>query len=171
MPKTRQKIDYEGQLSIFELIHKLTEPEESTEAQYKIIDQLRAAIRNAIKQSPLTRHQIAGQMSHFLGRTITKEQIDSWTRDSDERHGRPGRHIPAEYLPAFCRVTGSNGPIAVMGRTVGLFVLPGPEALRAEIQRLDEEIKQVQARRRKRLLFLKEMEGDGRKERRRHGIP
>jgi len=39
-----------------------------------------------------------------------------------------------------------------------VFVLPGPEALRAEIQRIDEEIVGKQTEKRKRMLFLKEME-------------
>jgi len=97
-------------------------------------------------------------MSHLLDTSITKEMIDSWTRESDEINGRPGRHIPSEFLPAFCKVTEDNGPLIVMGRVAGLFVLPGPEALRAEIQRLDEQIKGAQRRKRKRVMFLNEME-------------
>jgi hypothetical protein len=55
-------------------------------------------------------------------------------------------------------VVHDNEPLMVMGRAAGVFVLPGPEALRAEIQRLDEEINRVKSRKRQRLLFLKEME-------------
>ncbi|MEI6425671.1 MAG: hypothetical protein WCP55_25885 [Lentisphaerota bacterium] len=39
-----------------------------------------------------------------------------------------------------------------------LMHLPGPEALRAEIQRIEEEINHKQTEKRKRLVFLKEME-------------
>jgi len=97
-------------------------------------------------------------MSTLLDHTVTKEMLDSWTRESDEINGRPGRHIPAEYLPAFCQVTKNNEALIVMGRKVGLFVLPGPEALRAEIQKLDEQIKQVRDRKKRRMIFLKELE-------------
>lgn len=149
------------QISIFEYLQKISEQQTGqnpTEGKFRIVEQLRASIRAAIKECPLSRHQIAGEMSHLLGETITKEKIDTWTRWSDETNGHPRRHIPAEYLPAFCRVTGSNEPLIIMGRMVGLFVLPGPEALRAEIQKLEEQIKSAQARKRKRLMFLKEME-------------
>ena len=95
-----------------------------------------------------------------MGATITKEQIDSWTREPEGPNG--GRHIPAEYLPAFCHVTGCKDPLVILGEKVGMFVLPGPEALRAEIQKLDEDIKRSQARKKKRLAFLKELES-GRK--------
>lgn len=46
-----------------------------------------------------------------------------------------------------------------MGKPVGVFVLPGPEALRAEIQKLEEEIRRTAQEKKKRLMFLREMEG------------
>jgi hypothetical protein len=46
----------------------------------------------------------------------------------------------------------------MLGKLVGVFVLPGPEALRAEIHRIEEEINRKQTEKRKRLVFLKEME-------------
>ena len=156
MSKSRRKID--KQLTIFDLIKDYSNSSEPTEGQFRIIENLRDSIRMAIKECPLSRHQIAGEMSHLLGETITKEQIDSWTRESDEINGRPVRHIPAEYLPAFCKITESNEPLIVMGYPVGIFIMPGPEALRAEIQKLDELIKKNQDKKKKRLMFLKEME-------------
>lgn len=159
MSKSKRKID-KNQLSIFDLLQNLSESQAdpTIEGTFRIIEQLQASLRAVIKACPLSRYEIAGEMSHLLGQTVTKEQIDSWTRESDEMNGRPGRHIPAEYLPAFCHVTGSNEPLIIMGRLAGLFVLPGPEALRAEIQKLDEEIQSAKGRKRKRLMFLREME-------------
>ncbi|MEJ2725424.1 MAG: hypothetical protein P8175_12420 [Deltaproteobacteria bacterium] len=158
MSKLSRKIDNRNQLSIFDFVKDYSTSNPTTEARFKIIDQLRAALRSAIKGCPRSRHEIAGEMSHLLGETVTKEMINSWTRESDDINGRTARHIPAEYLPAFCKVTGANEPLFVIGRVVGLFVLPGPDALRAEIQRLDEEIKKTQTRKKERLIFLKEME-------------
>jgi len=111
----------------------------------------------AIKGCPLSIYQIAGEMSHLVGITITADQIYSWTRESDEVNGRQARHIPAEYLPAFCKATGSTEPLGLLGEVAGVFVLPGPEALRAEIQRLDEEIAGARKRKRRRMMFLKEI--------------
>jgi hypothetical protein len=160
MPKMKKKIDNK-QISIFDYLRELSKQQEPTEGKFRIIDELRTSLRQAIKQSPLSRHQIAGQMSHLLDESITKEMIDSWTRQSDEINGRPGRHIPAEYLPAFCEVTGSNETLIVMGKRVGLFILPGCEALRAEIQTLDEQIKKTQSKKKQRLLLLKELKKVG----------
>ena len=161
MSKSKSKID-DKQITIFEYLKKASEKSsltESTEGSMKIIERLRDSLRSAIKNCPLSRHQVAGEMSHLAGDTITKILIDSWTRESDEINGRPGRHIPAEYLPAFCQATGCNDPLVIMGRMTGLFVLPGPEALRAEIQKLDEQAAAIKAEKRKRKMFLKEMEG------------
>lgn len=161
MSKSRLKTD-KSQLSIFDLLRDLSDSqaEPTIEGKFRIIEELRSSMRAAIKGCSLSVHQIAGEMSHLVGQTITKEQIYSWTRESDEINGRPGRHIPAEYLPAFCRVTRCNEPLQVMGRIAGVFVLPGPEALRAEIQKLDEEILKAKARKKKRMMFLKEMVKD-----------
>lgn len=148
----RQKYLDERQLSILELIKGMQTPQ-PTEGSAACLGNLKAALRAAIKNSPLSRHQIAGEMSHLAGVTITKEQIDSWTRDSDDG----GRHVPAEYLPAFCKTTQSTEPLEVLCRTAGAFVLPGPEALRAEIQRLDEEEKRVRRQKKQRLIFLNEI--------------
>lgn len=158
MSKSTKKIDAQPkQLGIFEFIKQASERKEPTEGRFRIIDDLRSSLRRAIKASPFSLHQIAGQMSHLLDESITKEMMYSWTRQSDEMNGRPGRHIPAEYLPAFCKVTGCNDPLIIMGEKVGLFVLPGCEALRAEIQALDEQIKKVQSKKKKRLVLLEEL--------------
>ena len=161
MSKSKVKID-DKQMSIYEYLQILSAqslPKNSpSEGQYKAIDPLRASLRAAIKGCPLSRPQIAGEMSHLVGESITKEMINSWTRESDEINGRLGRHVPAEYLPAFCKAVGCNEPLVILGRMTGLFVLPGPEALRAEIQKINEQIKAAQANKKKRMMFLQEME-------------
>ncbi|BBO74694.1 hypothetical protein DSCW_21110 [Desulfosarcina widdelii] len=118
-----------------------------------IRERLRMSMNRAIKNSPLSRAQIAGEMSHLLGVDITKSQIDAWTAESKDNY-RP----PAEYIPAFCRVTESNEPIEILTETAGMFSMPGPDALRSEIQKYAEMESRARAEKRKRLVFLEEME-------------
>ncbi len=100
----------------------------------------------------LSRYQVAARMSEILGEDITKTAIDNWTAPSHP-------HLPPlAYLPAFIAATGGRRAFEVLSRRSGLFALPGPEALRAEIQRLDEEEKKIKAEKQKRKLFLKEIE-------------
>jgi hypothetical protein len=47
----------------------------------------------------------------------------------------------------------------ILAEAAGTFCLPGPEALRAEIQKLREEEQKAARQRKKREIFLKEMEG------------
>jgi len=114
----------------------------------------RESVSEALKKCPLSRYQVAARMSELTGQEITKAMLDSWTAESKEQH-----RFPAIFVPAFCEAVSCTDPLRILGRPTGVFVLPGPEALRAEIQRLEEEITVKQQEKRKRVFFLKEMEG------------
>jgi len=120
-----------------------------------IREQLRKAICSAIKQCRLLRHQIADQMSVLTGNKVTVTTIDSWTAKS-----KPQNRIPAEYVPAFCKVTDNYILFDILEGAVGRFSMPGPDALRSEIQKWAEQERKARAEKRKRELFLKEMERD-----------
>ena len=118
-----------------------------------IAEELRLSLIKAIRNCRLSRHQIAGEMSHLVGCEVSKTTIDTWTAESKERH-----RIPAEYLPAFCKATGDLDPIRIMAECGGMFAMPGPEALRAEIQKYDEQERKARAEKRKRMKYLEDME-------------
>jgi hypothetical protein len=160
MSNSLNKNDNNNQMTIFEIIKNCsTTPAAPTQGAFNITEKLRISMREAIKSCPLSRYQIAGQMSHLLDEEITADQVNSWTRENQQDpNGLVKRHIPAEYLPAFCEVVKSSEPLKVMGSPCGVFILPGPEALRAEIQKITEEISKAQERKKKRMLFLNEME-------------
>jgi len=155
MAKVKKYLD-SNQLSLFETLKFLQEREAvSKSAGSMDIDRFfREAISESLKNCPLSRYQVAARMSELTGQEITKAMLDSWTAESKEGH-----RFPAIFLPAFCEAVGCSEPLKILGRLVGVFVLPGPEALRAEIRRLEEEIGKKQQEKKKRLIFLKEMEG------------
>lgn len=121
--------------------------------------EFKAALTEDIKHArgengkELSRYQVAARMSELLGRDITKDTLDNWTARSHPHN------MPAVYIPAFVIATGGRRAFEVLSRHSGLFALPGPEALRAEIQRLDEEMKRLKGEKRKRQTFLREVEG------------
>jgi hypothetical protein len=158
MTKRNKKIDKDDprQMNLLDFLQAAAElrDEAPLEGQMRVQPQLSHAMGRAIRKSELSRWEIAGQMSHLVGMEITKAMLDSWTAESKEHH-RP----PAEFLPAFCAVTGDREPMQILADAAGLFCLPGPDALRAEIQRLSEDEKKLKAEKRKRELFLREMEG------------
>jgi len=114
--------------------------------------ELRAAVSEDIKACPLSRYLLAAKMSELVGCEITESMLYSWTADSKEKH-----RFPCQFLPAFVLATGQRRAFETLSRRSGLFALPGPEALRAEIQRLEEEIKRKKAEKHKREIFLKEI--------------
>lgn len=160
MSKSRKKIDKSGfkQLSLFDEIQRMQQELaacwiNSTEGSLNISEKLRLAMKKAISTSGKDRFQIAGDISHLVGRQITKSMIDSWTAES-----KPGNRPPADILPAFCKVTSSTEPIEILNEPAGMFGLPGPDALRAEIHKYSEQEKRARAEKRKREIFLSEME-------------
>lgn len=143
-----------NQLSLFDiLIQEKAEREQARPARLNISAQIHAAIKNAIRKAPKSREMIADEMTALLGIEITADKLYNWTADS-----HPHR-MPGEYYSAFCVATGDIELIRIQAEAAGVFTLPGPDALRAEIQKLDEETRKLQAEKRKRQVFLQELEG------------
>ena len=92
-------------------------------------------------------------MSELIGSEVSKSMLDAYTADSKEYH-----RFPVEYLPAFCKVTGSSEPLTITAQAINMFVVPGAEALRAEIQRIDEQERHLKLEKKKRKNFLEQLE-------------
>lgn len=154
---TKKKVFFDSrQPSLFEIIRNFqSDAPGKPPGSFNVDRAFREAISEALRRSPLSRWQIAARMSELTDTDITKTMLDSWTAESKVLN-----RFPAVFLPAFCEAAGSDAPLKLLGSVIGAFVLPGPEALRAEIRRIEEEIERKQAERRRRLAFLKEMEGE-----------
>lgn len=121
----------------------------STEGQMADLSlALRASLVAAIKQCPLSRYQIAAQISELITRDVTKEMLDKYCAESAEAH-----RIPAEIIPAFCLITGSRAPLDLLAQAIGCTVLGPEEAhaleiirLRMEKAKLEEQIKKLEKR-------------------------
>jgi hypothetical protein len=143
------------QLSLFEEIAKIQEGGGLKNSQLQtgsknVQAEFKEAIAKAMSNSGLSRFEIAGKMSDLLAADVSKFMLDAWVAESKDGH-----RLPAEYLPAFCLATGSSLPLEVVCRHLGLFLMPGDDALRSEIQIIDERIKDLQKEKKKRVAFLK----------------
>ena len=154
---TKSKNSLDNQLSLFDILKNCQEQQNTKKpaGSFNIDTAFREAISEALKRCPRSRWEVAGRMSELTGQEISKSMLDSYTAESKEQH-----RFPAIFLPAFCEAVGCSEPLTILGRLVGVFVLPGPEALRAEIRKLEEEIERKQSEKRKRMVFLKEMEAE-----------
>lgn len=162
MTNVRKKSSY-NQPSLFDYVKEINRvlqestPRGSLDIETEFKEALADDIRHAVDDMgrELSRYQIAARMSEHLGHEITKSMLDNWTAASHPHS------IPASHLPAFVRATGGQRRHAeVISRHSGLVLLPGPEALRAEIQKLDEEEKRIKAEKQKRRFYLKQIEGE-----------
>jgi hypothetical protein len=113
---------------------------------------LRECITDCIRACNLSRWEVAGRMSSLMDQEVTIHQLNAWTAESKDGH-----RFPAEYLPAFCQAVECFEPLKLLAARAGVFVVQGPDALRAEIQKLDEQIKTLQDQKRTRLLFIRGM--------------
>lgn len=150
MSKSQKRIDppHPGQRTIFEELRRAQGERRDGAGSMDCLAELKAALNLALKKCPLSRYEVAGRMSHLLNTQITKEMIDSWTADSKERH------IPGEWLPAFCAAAGDDGPVLVLTQKRDLFAFAGPQALKGEIDRMKAEIKEQQREVRRREMLL-----------------
>ncbi|HOE18889.1 MAG TPA: hypothetical protein PLX02_14715 [Syntrophorhabdaceae bacterium] len=157
MTKKKKVLSY-NQPSLFDFIKKSTTSPSpngglSIEKEFKaaLAEDLRHACDECGRET--SRAQVAARMTDYLGEEITLSMLNNWTASSHPHD------LPADYLPAFVKATGGQRrAVEVLSRHSGLFMLPGPEALRAEIQRIDEDLRKMKIEKQKRMMFLKELE-------------
>lgn len=155
MTKARQRIVTDGrQMSLLDLlIEERQERAEKAPGRLCCSAKLMMAVKRAIETSGKSRATLADEMTELSGQIVTVAMINNWTAES-----HPHR-MPGELLPALCIATGCDEPLRVLAETAGLFTLPGKDALRAEVQKLREEENKIASQRKRREVFLKEMEG------------
>lgn len=158
MANTKRKIDHgrENTLSLFDTVvstyyETIVTSVKSMEAgSMNISGQLRNLISEGLKQSTLSRWEVAAKMSELLDTEITKSQLDSWTAESKEAH-----RFPAEYLPAYCQVTGYKEPIRLIAEFTEGHYLENKEALLADLGRIDQMKRDLSEREKKIRNYLK----------------
>lgn len=137
-----KKICQSSQLSLFDLLADLRPKISISVLNTDLL--LRTAIAKAIKESSLSRIQIAARMSEALDVEITKTMLDAWTAESREGLNR----FPACYLPVFCDAVQSIEPLKILADLNGCFVIQGPEALDLEEKRIQDQEKTLADRKR-----------------------
>ena len=155
MSKSHKKID-PNQIDIFSLIRQVSERQaaavgsSSEYGKYNIDIRLRGLLSAALKSCPLSREEVAGKMSELLGVTITKEQLDSWTAESKDRH-----RFPYVYGAAFCSATGDRSIVRILAELVGGYFIESEDAIRLELGKIEEQKQRLDQREKAIREFLK----------------
>ncbi len=106
------------------------------------------AISRALKESPMTRAQIAASMSEMLGEDVSAHMLNAYASPAREEH-----RISLVRFKALARVTGSVWLWEAAVNGDGLTLLQGEEALLAQIgaveqqkKALDQRLKELKSR-------------------------
>lgn len=106
----------------------------------------------AIKGTAKSRAQIADDMNALQSRRVTVTMINNWTSSSHPHE------MTIDLLNAFCAATGDIGPILVITDTAGVYTVEPPEKIRAKIQALEEQKKELDREKHKYAALLQELE-------------
>lgn len=112
---------------------------------------MQALMSKAIMRSELSRQQIADGLSCLLRERISIHQMNSWLADSKASH-----RFPAEYLPAFCAVTGDLDLVRDAAQLVGARIASREDLVHAELGRIYRRRRETS---RKESALLKILEG------------
>lgn len=157
MTKRKKESSQYDQPTLFDFIREQRQTQNN--GSLNIVREVKEALSEDLRHASdehnkdLSRAQVAAKMTDLLGEEITLSMLNNWTAVSHPHE------MPISYLPVFIRATGGQRRAAeVISRHSGLYLLPGPDALMAEIQRFDEEERKAKNEKRKRMFYLKEME-------------
>jgi hypothetical protein len=154
MTKSKQSfVNNPAQLSLFDCIKR--EQEERTEkrpGRMCVTTRLQAAIKAAIKAAPKSVEQIADDMSELICGDVTASMIYNITSTSHSHK------LPCDLLPAFCEATGDYRPLLVLTDTAGIHTIEAPDKIRARLQKLEEQKKELDKEKHRYASLLHELE-------------
>lgn len=103
--------------------------------------ELRATLAAALKETRLSRYEVAARMSELTGTEISKSQLDAWAAES-----RDGWRFPFEYAAAFETALGTYCLTELLARKMGYRVYMGDDIRQAEIGRISAQISDLNAK-------------------------
>jgi hypothetical protein len=102
---------------------------------------VRGLVSKLLKDTPLSRYQVAARMSELIGVEVSKHQLDAWTAES-----RDGWRFPLAYVPAFEAALGTYAITQLLAEKRGCTVNIGADALLAELGKIEHQEMDLKAR-------------------------
>lgn len=160
MTKKKKQSSRYNQPSLFDVLREQNHAGQKPKGSLNITAEVKAAmsedLRHAVDEhgKELSRAEVAARMTDYIGEEITLTMLNNWTATSHPHE------MPASCLPAFKYGTGNQRrTLETISRHTDLYLLPGPEALRAETQSLRERRKKIDREIRARETLIEQMEG------------
>lgn len=120
----------------------LPEPPAPAAGSLDYAAELCATLSAALKESPLSRAEVAARMSDLTGAAISEDMLNAWTSKSHDRH-----RFPFEYAAAFEVATSSSALQQLLTNKRGSLLLIGKQALDAREALIDQKIERLKAER------------------------
>lgn len=154
MTKAKQSfVTDPAQMTLFDSIVREQEERQAKRPGRKCVTaKFNASIKSTIKNAPKSVEQIADDMTELAGCEVTAAMIYNYTASSHPHK------FPCELLPAFCEATGDYGPLLVLTDTAGIHTIEAPDKIRARLQKLEEQKKELDKERQKYSALLHELE-------------
>ena len=108
---------------------------------FRRAEAVQEAVQSALKNCPLSREEIADEMSRLLGEKITPNHIANWAAES-----KNGWRMPLEYAAAFSVITNDNRVIKAAFSGSGINVLEDSEMVYYKIGKASEEQRELAAK-------------------------
>lgn len=154
MTKSKQSfVNDPAQLNLFDAIRR--EQEERTAkrpGRMSVTARLQVAVKEAIKAAPKSREQIADEMTELSCCEVTVSMLNNYSAPS-----HPHR-LPCDLIAAFCAATGDYRPLLVLTDTAGIHTIEAPDKIRARLQKLEEQKKELDREKHKYAALLHELE-------------
>ena len=101
-------------------------------------EELCGVLAQALKETPLSRSEIAARMSELAAADISEATLNAWTARSKDRH-----RFPFEFAAAFEAATDSACLQSLLAAKRGSLVLMGQEARDARLGQLRRRIAEL----------------------------
>ena len=97
-------------------------------------EQVREAVKRALKNCGLPRDVVAEEISRLTGDQVSVNHLNNWTAES-----KGGWRLPVEYAAALSVVTGDIGPVQAAFDGTGMVVLDQEQAAVYEVGKITAE--------------------------------
>lgn len=102
-------------------------------AEVNFDGRVRSWVSRAIRETGLSRKEVAQRMSAMLGVRITEGMINAWCAESK------GHRFPAAYIPALAVITEDSSLIEEMAEFCGVYVITRKQLVMLKLAEVREE--------------------------------
>ena len=103
-----------------------------------LANQIARTVAHALRETKLSRNEISGKMTTYLGRNVSREILDKWTSEASEAN-----RIPFDAFIALVDATGATDLLGFAPEKFGFAVVPDKYRNIIELHEVKEHKRKV----------------------------